>query len=106
MDRSVVVELVAESYTTDALHQTITTETTREVFASIRSVSRSEWDAGGNQGLRPEFQITMFEPDYEGEKIVKIRGNRYSVYRTYIRQNEMIELYVEEQVGVTNNGNR
>lgn len=68
MDRSIVVELIAEAYTVDALRQTVTTETAREVFAAIRSVSRTEWDAAGNQGLRPDFQITMFAPDYEGEK--------------------------------------
>lgn len=102
MDRSIVVELIAEAYTVDALRQTVTTETAREVFAAIRSVSRTEWDAAGNQGLRPDFQITMFAPDYEGEKIVKLRGERYAIYRTYIRQDEMIELYVERQVGISN----
>lgn len=102
MDRSCVITLVAETYTTDTLGQKIPTETTRDVFANVQSISRAEWVAAGNQGLKPEWQFTMFAPDYEGEKIVIFNYKRYAVYRTYIRQDENIELYVEEQVGVTN----
>lgn len=51
-------------------------------------------------GLNPQYQVTMFAPDYDDEKIVEFDGNRYSVYRTYLRTDEMIELYLEHQVGI------
>ena len=50
-------------------------------------------------------QIYLGEESGKREKIVKLRGERYAIYRTYIRQDEMIELYVERQVGVSNVGN-
>lgn len=101
MDRSTPIYLVAEEYTTDALGQRLPSETQRMVFANVRSVTRSEWNAAGQQGIKPEWQMTMFAPDYEGEKIVIYNGKRFAIYRTYLRADERLELYVEEQVGVT-----
>ena len=45
----------------------------------------------------------MFEPDYEGEKIVAVQEGenwpRFSVYRTYRGKNEELTLYVERKAG-------
>ena len=102
MDRSRELKLIAKSYTPDSLKQLVETETSRTVYCNIRSVSRAEWVAGGQLGLKPELVATMFAPDYEGEEIAELEGIRYAVYRTYLGSFESIELYLERQAGTTN----
>lgn len=74
-------------------------ETKRQVFAKVRSVSASEFFDGGRNGLNPEYQFTMFGPDYQGERVVEYNGERFAVYRTYKARNDQIELYVERKGG-------
>lgn len=100
MDRSNVLTLVDVSYITDALKQQIPQETTRNVFCNISSVSAQEFFDAGKAGLNPEWRVTMFAPDYNGETIAELNGKRYSVYRTYMGKNETIELYLERKAGV------
>lgn len=99
MDRSNVVALIKETYTSDVIGQMIATEVSRDVFCNVSSVTQSEWFQGGQNGLRPEYRVTMFAPDYEDEKIVEFNGVRYGVYRTYLRQDENLELYLERKTG-------
>ena len=99
MDRSEIITLISETYTMDSIGQQISTETERDIYCNARSVTRNEWEAGGQMGLNPQLQVRVFAPDYQGEKIVEFHGKRYSVYRTYQASNEIIELYLENQVG-------
>ena len=100
MDRSRVLTLIEEAYKPDALGQLIPTETRRDVYCNLSSVSASEWFDGGRAGLNPEYRATMFVYDYNGERIAELDGVRYGVYRTYLAQNEFIELYLERKAGV------
>lgn len=100
MDRSSVVTLVKRTFTTDGIGQKIPVETTRDVFCSVNSVSQSEWFEAGRNGLKAEYRVNMFDPEYEGEEIVVFGGVRYGVYRTYRRNSEVIELYLERKAGV------
>lgn len=99
MDRSNVITLISDTYTTNDIGVQVATETSREVFCDVTSVSLSEWSEGGRIGLNPEYRMTMFEPDYEGEKVLEFEGVRYSVYRTYHGRNDTIDLYVERRTG-------
>lgn len=69
----------------------------------MNSVTRNEFFEGGRNGLNPEYQITMFSYDYNGESIVKYNGERYGVYRTYNGRDDTIELYVERKGGTNGN---
>lgn len=100
MDRSNVVYLIHETYASDSIGQMIATEVSRQVFCNVSSVTQTEWFNGGQNGLKPEYRVTMFAPDYEGEKLVEFNGVRYGVYRTYLRQDELLELYLERKTGV------
>lgn len=104
MDRSDVIKLIAETDTRDANGVYKKTETSRTVFCSVNSVTSAEFFDGGRNGLNPEFQFTMFSGDYNGERTVEYQGKRYGVYRTYIRKNDIVELYVERKGG-TNGSN-
>ena len=100
MDRSKVLTLIEEAYKPDALGQLIPTETRRDVYCNLSSVSASEWFDAGRAGLNPEYRATMFVYDYNGERIAELDGVRYGIYRTYLAQNEFIELYLERKAGI------
>lgn len=106
MDRSTPVNLVSETYTVDSFGQRIAVQTARKVYASVDSVTRAEWSAAGEQGIKPEYVLTMFEPDYAGEKIVQMMVGgileTFGVYRTYRGKNETLELYLEWKTGDSN----
>ena len=103
MDRSNVINLIAKTYTKDAIGQYVEEQTERSVFCNISSVSRSEWQTAGQMGFKPELVATMFAPEYHGEELAVIGGMSYGVYRTYLRDDELLELYLEKKVG--ENGN-
>ena len=69
------------------------------VYCEATSVSQSEWFEGGRNGLNPEFRFRLFRYDYNGEDTVKYNGEYYSIYRTYVDRNEIIDLYVEKKKG-------
>lgn len=99
MDRSTVITLVGSQMTQDAYGVWKATETQRDVFAQVDSVTRAEFFEGGRNGLNPELRFTMFFADYCGEDTVIHAGKAYSVYRTYQGRTDTIELYAERKGG-------
>ena len=99
MDRSDIITLYADTVTYDNYGVAVKTRTSRDVFCKVDSVTRAEFFEAGRSGLNPEYRITMFFGDYEGETIVGYNGRNYSVYRTYQAKTDIIELYVERRAG-------
>lgn len=99
MDRSNVCYLVEETHTQDEYGVQQVTQTERQVFCNVSSVTQREWFEGGRIGLNPEYRMTMFAYDYAGEQLLKFNGIIYSIYRTYITDNDEIELYVQRKQG-------
>ena len=99
MDRSDVIYLVSTSYAENQYGVLIGTDQERKVYCNVASVSQREWFEGGRNGLNPEYKFTMFEFDYNGEKVVKYRDEYYTIYRTYMTGNDEIELYAERKQG-------
>ena len=102
MDRSTPIYLVAETYTEDAYGVMTPATAERLVYANVRNVSQSEFFDGGRAGLNPEFKMTMFAFDYQGEKVVKYNGLYFEVYRTYLAGTDTLELYVQRKQGTRN----
>lgn len=101
MDRSSVITLVSRTKTQDANGVwRAGEETRRDVYCQVESVSRAEFYAGGENGMRPEYRFTMFFGDYQGEQRVIYNGVAYAVYRTYHGRTDDLELYVQREVGV------
>lgn len=100
MDRSRVLTLIETAYSVDSIGQMLPSETRRDVFCNISSISLAEQLAAGQAGLKPECRATMFVHDYHGEGIVELDGVRYGIYRTYLGRNETIELYLERKAGI------
>ena len=99
MDRSDVIKLISTNRQQDDLGRWIAVPTEKEVFCQVDSVTQREFFEGGRNGLNPEYKITMFRYDYNNEPIIAYNGNQYAVYRTYLRRNDLIELYVERKGG-------
>lgn len=75
-------------------------ETEREIFAEITSIAQNEFFLASRNGLNPELKIVIYDFEWHGEKIVDIKGKRYSVYRTYkIIDSDRLELYLEQKGG-------
>ena len=102
MNKSVTIDLLKKTYTTDEMGQSIYTVQSKTVFATITSISRAEWASysqTGRQGLVPAFVASVFMGDYEGENECVYEGQTYGIYRTYERDDEQTELYLEKKAG-------
>lgn len=100
MDRSDVVTLVGYTRQQNSYGVWIETPTARDVFCQVNSVTRTEFFEGGRNGLKPEFRISLFAGDYNGEQTVIYKEKAYGVYRTYHAKTDELELYVERKGGV------
>lgn len=99
MDRSTPITLLATTKEQNDYGVWVETITSTNVFAQVDSVTRAEFFEGGRNGLNPEYRMTMFSGDYNGEKMLIYNGNTYSIYRTYMAKTDTIELYVERKGG-------
>lgn len=99
MDRSNVISLIREEKTKNELGVYTTQRIRREVFCNVSSVTASEFFEGGRSGLNPQFRMTMFVGDYDGEELLEYNGETFSIYRTYLKTTDTIELYVERKGG-------
>lgn len=99
MDKSVVFTLISVERAQDTIGQWTETETRHTVYGQITSVSMDEYFAGGQNGFKPEYRITMFGPDYEGETRCEIDGVEYTIYRVYRGRTDTVELYLERRAG-------
>ena len=99
MDRSEVLTLIGTTRTQEEYGIWHEAPARRDVFCQVNSVTRSEFFEAGRNGLNPEFMFSMFAGDYEGERVCEYRGQKYSIYRTYIARNDVIELYAERKGG-------
>lgn len=99
MDRSDVLKLITQTRTQDDFGRWIPATNSREVFVQVDSISQSEFYEAGRNGLNPEYRFRMFSGDYEGEELCEYNGQSYAIYRTYLRRDDTIELYVVRKGG-------
>lgn len=79
-----------------------TAQETRTILARMDDVSRSEFFAAGQYGMRPEFRFLVNPVEYRGEKVCAWNGQRYAIYRTYhVPGTDDLELYAQREAGVT-----
>ena len=95
MVRADVIQLITETRSAHGVHESIT-ETARQVYAEIRSATRSEYYNALNAGIRPSyvFKLTA-EGDYQEERYLRYKGLKYSIARTYRTRDGGIELTAE-----------
>jgi len=95
MMRADVIRLITETASAHGVHAAVT-ETEREVFCTVRSVTRSEYYNALNAGVQPEivFVLALAE-DYQGERYARYHGQKYKITRTYMTEDDGIELTAE-----------
>jgi SPP1 family predicted phage head-tail adaptor len=71
----------------------------RQVFCEKKSVPQSEFFAAGTSGIKASCVLIVNVFDYQAETKVKYGDKIYSIYRTYERPDEKIELYCEARAG-------
>ena len=101
MDRSDVIKLISKNQVQNDDYTWTEQETATEVFCDVRSITQTEWFNAGRNGIdHPAFVFVIHQYEYNNQQIVEYRGQRYGVYRTYVRRNESLELYCEAKGGV------
>lgn len=72
------------------------TETRRTVFCTIRSIGQQEAYLALGQGLNPELKVILAHDfEYEGERLCELDGVRYDILRTYVTEEDTIELTIQ-----------
>ena len=99
MNRAEKIALISIEYSQDDLGQWVETRTETDVFALVESVTMSEFYQAGMQGFKPEFRMTVWMSEYDDQEILEYKGKIYDVYRTYMRDDGRIELYVNIRKG-------
>lgn len=99
MQKDDLIKLYTMNRTKDAYGRWVESEpTVNEVFARVKSISRSEFFEAGRQGLNPDLRFDVFTGDYNGESIIEYSEKTYAVYRTY-ENGDYTELYAERKGG-------
>ena len=95
VNRSDVIYLITETARTHGVHETVT-DSERMVYCTVQSVSRNEFYTALNVGIQPSYVFVLaLAEDYKGERFVKYHGQKYRVVRTYITDDDGIEITVE-----------
>lgn len=99
MDRSDVISLIETLTEQDENGVWQKRYSSRQVFCQVQSISQREFYEGGRNGLNPEFKFTLFFGDYNDESTLIYKGQTYAIYRTYLRKDDLLELYCERKGG-------
>ncbi len=91
--RSISIEVDAYGVPQQSVNET-------DVYARVESVSAAEYFDGGQNGLKPEYRFLVSAWEFNDEEELSYQGKLYSVYRTYRRSLDLIELYAERKAGV------
>ena len=99
MNPIVKFKLVSETTSKDSTAQTISTPIESNCIGKLRSIYESEFFQAAEAGIRPECVIETSAFNYHGERFVKVNEDLLTVYRTYKKGTDKIELYIGERVG-------
>ena len=95
MMRADVIDLITETNSAHGVHDAVTEEA-RTVYCTVRSVTRSEYYNALNAGVKPEYVFVLaLAEDYQGERIVMYKGQKFRVIRTYMTEDDGIEITCE-----------
>lgn len=72
----------------------------REVFCAELPVYSSEFYNASQQGIKIQNILVIDSEEYEQETVVSYEGAVYSVFKTFLRSDGLLELYCCEKVGV------
>lgn len=72
----------------------------RDVYCEVKSVSQTEAYQARATGLNPEYRLVLSHSfEYKGEQRCMFRGINYRIIRTYVNENDGIELTIQRTEG-------
>lgn len=74
-----------------------TTKVERTVFADRLPLHGGEFHAAGARGFELQHIMRVRASEYERESTVRLDGEEYTVYRTYPRSEDWVELYLSQK---------
>jgi hypothetical protein len=83
----------------DDLGQPIKSEKPFMVFCSKNSITRTEFNAAGQAGHKPDMMLIVDSDAYDNERLLEYNKKKYSIYKTYMRLDGFTELYCEVKSG-------
>ena len=87
--------LIAQTYTVNAVGDSIASETSRTVYVEFQSIGLKRKIDALATGLRVEFKLLLKDiAEYEDEKYIEYKGIRYNVKNVFIRDDQIVELTV------------
>ena len=90
-----VCYLITDSPRAHGVHERVESSS-RMVYCTVQSVSRSEYYQASNIGLQPNYVLKLFNyRDYEDEMKLIFRDKVYRIIRTYITPDWGIELTIQ-----------
>lgn len=95
-----VISLINTVNGENAMGDTITTSTEKDVFADKKSVSQNEFYQAASTGLKPEVKFEIRTVEYNGEQKLSYNGKEYSIIRTFEKDNEFTELIASGTVSM------
>jgi len=88
-----VCQLIKQIPHLNDIGDVIMTETFREVYCTVSSISMKRKVEALTAGLKLSFKITLSDyAEYDDEEILEYKGIRYNVVSTYIDSDNSIDL--------------
>lgn len=72
----------------------------REVFCAERPVHSAEVYNAAQERIKPERMLLIDAEEYGGEPEAEYEEKRYTIYRTYPREDGLLELYLSGKAGL------
>ncbi len=89
--------LIKQTFTINAVGDSIAAETSRTVFVEFQSIGLKRKIDALATGLNVEFKLLLKDiAEYDDEKIIEYKGKRYNVKNVFIRDDQAVELTVGE----------
>ena len=80
-----MINLIALTYTQDAIGQEVAARTSRQVYANEFTVSSAEYYDAGQNNMKPERQYQVRFFDYADEKLLTVDALEFEIIRTQRR---------------------
>ena len=89
--------LIKQTFTINAVGDSIAAETSRTVFVEFQSIGLKRKIDALATGLNVEFKLLLKDiAEYDDEKIIEYKCKRYNVKNVFIRDDQAVELTVGE----------
>ena len=92
--------LVSQTYEKNDIGVLTPVEETRQVLCTLKSVTQSEFYKAGQSGFNPQHVFVINPVEYHDESVLIYNDTRYSIYRTYRKSDDELEIYAEYKAGV------